>query len=444
MELYYSYCTFFASAIFLFFLSLFLLKPNRQRLPPGPIGFPILGSIPQLGSKVHQSLAQMAKRHGPLMSLRLGSKIAVLVTSVEVAREMLGTHEKAFSDRPVADAIGAQPNPELTVAWVTSDQLWRSRRRTCTIHLFSPISLDAHQKIRHEKVRQLVRYIEMKHAAAEEPVDIGKVAFATILNLISSTVLSVDAVDPEFESAQEFKDLVWRIMEDFARPNLSDFFRLLRPFDLQGLRRNVTGCFERLYEILEEIIEKRVKERAAAAAEGVATGRNCDFLDVLLDQCQEEGSGVDRLHVKALVSELFIAGSDTTSTTIEWAMAELLRNPKVLEKARQEILTVVGLQRPIQESDINNLPYLQAIVKETLRLHPATPLLIPHKAKHDVEVLGYVVPKDAMVMVNVWAIARDPSNWTDPLEFRPERFAVEPGLSVYVGIIYCTIISYPL
>lgn len=133
---------------------------------------------------------------------------------------------------------------------------------------------------------------------SREPVDIGKVAFATSLNLLSSTLLSVDVVDPEFESAQEFKDIIWRIMEDFAKPNLSDYFPLLRPFDLQGLKRNVKGCFVRLYEILEEIIEKRVKDRAAAGV----TERNGDFLDVLLDQCQEEGSGFDRRHIKSLIS----------------------------------------------------------------------------------------------------------------------------------------------
>lgn len=108
-------------------------------------------------------------------------------------------------------------------------------------------------------------------------------------------------------------------------------------------------------------------------------------------------------------------------------MTELLRNPKILQKARQELFTVIGAERPIQESDMNKLPYLQAIVKETLRLHPATPLLIPHKAKDDAKVFGYVVPKDTWIMVNVWAIARDPNNWADPLEFRPERFV---GLSI--------------
>ncbi|PKI49975.1 hypothetical protein CRG98_029649 [Punica granatum] len=123
-----------------------------------------------------------------------------------------------------------------------------------------------------------------------------------------------------------------------------------------------------------------------------------------------------------MVADLFIAGSDTSALTTEWAMAELLRKPSVLQKARQELLDVIGTERQVQESDIHQLPYLQAIVKETMRLHPAVPLLLPYKAKTDAEVLGYVIPKGIQVLVNAWALGRDPDYWTEPTEFRPERF----------------------
>lgn len=122
------------------------------------------------------------------------------------------------------------------------------------------------------------------------------------------------------------------------------------------------------------------------------------------------------------LQELFVAGSDTTSITIEWAMAELLRKPDALQKARQELLTVVGTERPVRESDIDKLPYIQAIAKETMRLHPAGPLLLPYKVKNEAEVSGYILPKGIQVLVNAWAIGRDPKYWTEPMEFRPERF----------------------
>ncbi|KAF3509483.1 hypothetical protein F2Q69_00004146 [Brassica cretica] len=123
-----------------------------------------------------------------------------------------------------------------------------------------------------------------------------------------------------------------------------------------------------------------------------------------------------------MYQDLFTAGTDTSSSTVEWAMAELLSNSKTMEKAQAEIDHVIGQKGIIQESDISELPYLQAVVKETFRLHPAAPLLAPRKAEADVEVLGFMVPKDTQVLVNVWAIGRDPSVWENPTRSEPERF----------------------
>ena len=120
--------------------------------------------------------------------------------------------------------------------------------------------------------------------------------------------------------------------------------------------------------------------------------------------------------------DLFLAGTDTTSGTIEWAMAELLHNPEKMAKAQRELQEVLGKDGIVQESDISKLPYFQAIVKETFRLHPPGPLLAPHKAESDVEIRGFTVPKNSQVLVNVWAIGRDPSTWSNPNAFVPERF----------------------
>jgi cytochrome P450 len=119
---------------------------------------------------------------------------------------------------------------------------------------------------------------------------------------------------------------------------------------------------------------------------------------------------------------MFIAGTDTTSVTVEWAMAELLRKPAVIRKAQAELDEIVGQAKRMEESDIAKLPYLQAIVKEALRLHPAAPLIIPRRSDNSCEIGGYLVPENTQVFVNVWGIGRDPSVWKEPLEFNPERF----------------------
>ncbi|MED6224668.1 hypothetical protein PIB30_086318 [Stylosanthes scabra] len=114
---------------------------------------------------------------------------------------------------------------------------------------------------------------------------------------------------------------------------------------------------------------------------------------------------------------------DKTSSTIEWAMAELLHNPKNLVIVREELAQLLAKgEKQLEESLISRLPFLRAIVKETLRLHPPAPFLLPHRPENDVEVCGYLVPKDAQILTNVWAMGRDSSIWTNPNEFMPERF----------------------
>ncbi|TXG46388.1 hypothetical protein EZV62_028116 [Acer yangbiense] len=148
-----------------------------------------------------------------------------------------------------------------------------------------------------------------------------------------------------------------------------------------------------------------------------------DLLDSLLNLAdQENSSQLSLTSIKHLLLDLFLAGIDTASSTIEWAMAELLHNPEKLTKAQTELRQLLGKGRLVQESDINKLPYLQAVMKETLRLHPPTPFLLPHKAETEVEISSYVVPKAAQILVNVWAMGRDSSVWQNPTSFMPERF----------------------
>ncbi|KAL3366138.1 hypothetical protein AABB24_011008, partial [Solanum stoloniferum] len=406
--------------LFIIFISffLFLIKPyinsKSKKLPPGPTGLPIIGSLLKLGTKPNQSLAELAKKHGPLMTLQLGSLTTIVVSSAEVAKEILHKHDETFSARIVPVAVAAQPNPEATLAWVNGDHMWKKKRRFLSTQMFNNQRLDLLQELRHQKAEQLVSHIRSQ-CESGSAVDIGRVAFATTLNLISNTIFSIDMVDPEFKKAHEFKELVWTIMEDAGIPNLSDFFPVLKWLDLQGVRRRIRPAYLRLHEIFEENIEKRVEARAAGMK------KKGDFLDILLDQCEDDGSGFGTT-IKPLMVDLFIAGSDTSAITTEWAMAELLRKPEELNKVRQEIIEQIGLERAVKESDMDKLPYLQAVVKETMRLHPAVSLLLPHKAQNDVQVLGFNVPKDSQVFVNAWAIGRDPKSWERALEFLPQRF----------------------
>ncbi|XP_058107406.1 geraniol 8-hydroxylase-like [Magnolia sinica] len=286
----------------------------------------------------------------------------------------------------------------------------------CNTQMFTTTRLAANQSLRRYKVQDLIIHMH-EHCLAGRPVHIGQAIFATIFNLISNTIFSIDLVDPDSDSAQEFKDVVWEIMKESGRTNLGDYFSVLRLIDIQGIRRRTTGCYKKLYRIFDEMIAQRTLSRSTLSD----SPRRNDFLDVLLDQKDKNDFEFSYDNIKAVLADLFIAGSETSSTTVEWAMAEFLRNPDCMAKARMELTETISSGQQVEESDIDCLPYLQAIVKETLRLHPPIPFIF-RKTIMDVEISGFAIPKNTCVPVNVWAIGRDPDVWADLLSFLPQRF----------------------
>ncbi|XP_027334308.1 geraniol 8-hydroxylase-like isoform X2 [Abrus precatorius] len=218
-------------------------------------------------------------------------------------------------------------------------------------------------------------------------------------------------------------DLIWGIMLEAGRPNVVDFFPIFRKLDPQGARSRMNSYFIKLISFFDGLIEERLRLRSLEKE-----SKECnDVLDSVLELMLEENSQISRLHISHLFLDLFVAGIDTTASTIEWAMTELLRNPKVQEKVREELQLVFAKGEQLEESNISKLPFLRAVVKETLRLHPPAPFLVPHNSSIEAELGGFMVPKSAQILVNVWAMGRDSSIWTNPNEFMPERF-LESGI----------------
>ncbi|CAN6301560.1 unnamed protein product [Urochloa humidicola] len=389
-----------------------------RNLPPGPRPLPIIGNLLDLGTHPHRSLARLAARHGPLMSLRLGAVTTVVASSAGAARDVLQRHDAALSSRSVPDAARARAHDEQSVGWLPpASPRWRALRKVCAAELFAPRRLNAHAPIRRDKVRRLASHVA-RLAREGAPVDVGRVAFTTALNLLSCAIFSADLADLDDRGASgAFKGVVEEFTVAVGVPNVSDFFPVLAPLDPQRLRARLGKVFDKLHAIFDEQIERRLQERAAGEPP-----KN-DFLDLLLDyRGAEDGKGFCRQTLLSLLTDLFSAGSDTGATTVEWAMAELLRNPSSMAKARDELEQVIDSREEIEESDIGQLKYLQAIVKETFRLHPPAPFLLPRQAETTTEIGGYTVPKGARVLVNVWAIGQDNELWSEPEKFIPEMF----------------------
>ncbi|CAN6289368.1 unnamed protein product [Urochloa humidicola] len=412
-----------------------LLRRRRHssaRLPPGPRPLPVIGNALDLRGNLHHTLARLARTHGPVMLLQLGPVPAVAISSRDAAREALTRHDRRLSGRHVLDAVRALGWSDRSLLnMASSDPLWRLQRGILATHVFSPRSLAAARGVRERKVRDLVAHFR---ARAGTEVDFGRVLYGGMINLMSSAFFSVDVVDDVGDaggggsdsSAHGIREHVEGIADLMTKANVSDLFPFLRPLDLQGRRRASARHLGEIYRIVDGIIERRLAENAEAAGDADdKSKRGCDdFLQVLLDLMS--AGKLDRDTVKAIVFEVFMTGGDTITITVEWAMAELLRNPGAMAKLRAEITGALGdKEEAIEEPDVAALPYLQAVVKEAMRLHPVAPLLVPHKAVEDgAEVCGYAVPRGSTVFVNVWAIMRDPALWEDPDEFSPERFLV--------------------
>ncbi|KAI7724917.1 hypothetical protein M8C21_011734 [Ambrosia artemisiifolia] len=280
------------------------------------------------------------------------------------------------------------------------------------------------QNLRNKKVHELLQYVTNCWESGK-PVNVGQTAITTTLNILSNFIFSIDIAEYDSVSSQDFKNLVWGLMEVGGTPNLADFFPVLRPFDPQGLRKRAGYYAGKLMAIFDQHISARMEARTKVSVDDDGDGSSIskDLTDLLLDISQSEESSINMDDIKSLLFDFFLAGTDSTSSTLEWAMAELIHNPEKMSKARSELIETLGNENEsVEESDISKLPYLQAVVKETLRLHPPVTFLVPHKATTDVEIQGYMVQKDSQVLCNLWVMGQDPNVWSNPQSFEPERF----------------------
>uniref|UniRef100_A0A0E0PZT4 Cytochrome P450 n=1 Tax=Oryza rufipogon TaxID=4529 RepID=A0A0E0PZT4_ORYRU len=389
---------------------LFYLSTLRRRhaggkpLPPGPTPLPLIGNLHLAGgtsfhhklrdlARVHgpvmtlklglaTNLRDLARVHGPVMTLKLGLATNVVISSREAAIEAYTKYDRHLAARATPDTFRACGFADRSMVFIpSSDPRWKALRGIQGSHVFTPRGLAAVRPIRERKVGDLMAYLR---AHAGEEVLLGQAMHTGLLNLVSFSYFSIDIVDMGSQMARDLREVVDDIISVVGKPNISDFY----PHN--------------------------------------------DFLDSLLELMA--AGKIDRVNVLDMLFEAFVAGADTMALTLEWVMAELLKNPGVMAKARAELRDVLGDKEVVEEADAARLPYLQAVRKEAMRLHPVGALLLPHFAVEDgVEVGGYAVPKGSTVLFNAWAIMRDPAAWERPDEFVPERFVERAPLLDFRG-----------
>ncbi|KAK8685034.1 hypothetical protein V6N13_041045 [Hibiscus sabdariffa] len=272
---------------------------NGSKLPPGPRRLPIFGNLFDLGDKPHRTLAKFAQIHGPIMSLKLGSLFTVVVSSEAMAKEILQKQDHTFSNRTIIDSVRACNHYEVGLPWLPISPLWRTLRKVCNTHIFNNLKLDSNEHLRRDKIHELIADVR-RSCLKGEAINIGQAAFDTTINLLSNTVFSVDLVDPNSSISREFKKTVNEMMDEAGKPNMADYFPVLRKFDLQGIQRRMTVHYMNLLNLFGNLFDERSKSRKSPDY----TASN-DALDTLLDVIEAGIEELNRTHVIHLLLVIF-------------------------------------------------------------------------------------------------------------------------------------------
>nr|AVT42337.1 cytochrome P450 726A35 [Euphorbia pekinensis] len=415
-----SYPILFSFFIFIFmFLKIWKKQSQSSSIfPPGPWKFPILGNIPQLaagGVLPHQRLTHLAKIYGPVMTIQLGQVKSVVISSPETAKEVLKTQDNQFADRPLLLAGEMVLYNRKDILYGTYGDQWRQMRKICTLELLSAKRIQSFKSVREQEVAS---FLDLLRSKAGSPVNLTVGVFG-----LTNTIMMLTTIGEKCKNQEAVMSVIDRVSEAAAGFSVADVFPSLKFLHyLSGEKSKL----QKLHKETDQILEDIISEHKANAKNG-SGGQADNLLDVLLD-LQKNGNlqvPLTNDNIKAATLEMFGAGSDTSSKTTDWAMAQLMRKPSAMKKAQEEVRRVFGETGKVEESRISELKYLKLVVKETLRLHPAV-ALIPRECREKTKVDGFDIYPKTKILVNPWAIGRDPKVWTEPEVFNPERFQDSP------------------
>ncbi|KAI7725776.1 hypothetical protein M8C21_013947 [Ambrosia artemisiifolia] len=407
-------------------------KIGTDQMPPqAKNAWPVIGHLHLLGGSQlpHKVLGDLAEKYGPIFTIKLGFHQALVVNNAELARECLTKNDKAFASRPKALAFELMAYNYAVLGFTPYGDYWRQVRKIVMLEVLSQRRVEMLEHLRVSELRASIKsiydvWLRNKETGNSDmvKVDISHWFGELILNILVR-ILSGKRFSPNDKEGVRFQVVIRKYFELLGAFVASDYIPFLKFFDVGGYRKRMIKTADDLDEIVEGWLkEQKVKRKSVTQHEGNQVLINV-LINILEGASETEFPGFDHdTIIKSTCHQLLTAGLDTTSATLTWALSLLLNNPKALETAQAEIDKHVGRERLVEESDMKNLVYLEAIIKETLRLYPAAPLSVPHESIEDCVVGGYNIPKGTRLLVNISKIHRDTNTWSNPHEFQPERF----------------------
>ncbi|XP_078159493.1 cytochrome P450 71A26-like [Carex rostrata] len=388
---------------------------GREKVIPSPPKLPFIGNIHQLSSLYHQSLYSLSLKYGSLMLLHFGEVPWLIVSSSDMACAILRTHDLTFATRPSAVVSDIIRFGDLAFEPYGED--WRQLKKIFTIHLMSTKKIASYKTIIEEEVGNLIAKIgDHASMSSSDPIELSKVLFSfmndVVFRVVSGKIIMEERM---YAMVRELLEESFQLLGQFSIGDL--FPSLLWLERLIGLSRRASRYRNRWDLLYEEVIQAHIK------SEENNEGKD-NFVDILLSLKNDPSINFDISmdQIKGLIGDAFAAGIDTTYITIDWAMSELSKNPKIMKKLQEEVRGIIKHGEMVRSEDLNQMSYLKAVIKETLRLHPPVPLLLPRESMEECKINGFTIPRGTKVLINAWAIGREAKSWDVPEEFMPERF----------------------
>ncbi|KAJ8555279.1 hypothetical protein K7X08_012775 [Anisodus acutangulus] len=324
-------------AIYLFVSALFILvilkiktTNSSSKLPPGLWKLPIIGNLHQLaagGPLIHKVLRDIAKKHGPLVHLQLGHVSTILVSSPEIAKQVMKTHDIVFASRSQPLSAKIISYDSANIGFAPYGDYWRQMRKICVLDLLSTKRVQSFRSLREEEFSGLARLLA-SHAGS--PVNLTQMLHATMLGFTSRA-----AFGKKYKNQEKFISILCELLKVGTGFNIADFYPSIKWLqDITGLRTKLEKLHLEVDSLLDEIIDDHI------ADDNNNTSMHEDLVDVLLRVQNDRNYEITRNNIKAVILDMFAAGTDTSATTIDWTMAEMLKNPSALEKAQEEVRRV--------------------------------------------------------------------------------------------------------
>ncbi|KAJ0110564.1 hypothetical protein Patl1_01546 [Pistacia atlantica] len=405
-------------------------KCNKKMAVPQPNGaWPLIGHFPLLSASVPvcKTLGAIADKCGPIYSLKLGKHQTLIVSSWEFVKECFTTNDRILATRPNI-SVGRHIGYDNAIfALAPYGPYWREIRKIATTDLLSSHRLEMLKHVRHSEIETLVKGLKLLCAKNSfNPVEVNMsnliehFTFNVNLKLIAGKRFSPRDYGEQGSEAWRIERAIKEAIYLSGVFVAGDVIPWLEWMDFQGH----VGSMKRTFKEIDHVLGNWLEEHIQRKLQGESNAER-DFMDVLLSKIPEDAvmSGHTRdTVIKATSFILIFTGAESTSVAMTWVLSLLLNYPKVLKAVQEELDNQVGREKWVQESDVKNLKYLQAVVKETFRLYPPGPVTGPREALEDCNIGGYHITKGTRLIVNIWKLHRDPRIWQDANEFQPERF----------------------